>query len=153
MQDKWKQTPYPMWFLRRGDSKSSNGNEVYNCWCQSLIMNPLPLTKWYIDYWLFFNSILLSCSASRYIASCILHACLSVFLSCLLYLVVLICLAGRTHICLAGRTHFGQKLTESTNRNFQVRVLSQLISRIAKALINSLWFIGDFRSKILRGYL
>ena len=28
MHDKWKQTPYPIWFLRRYDSKLSNGNEV-----------------------------------------------------------------------------------------------------------------------------
>ena len=31
MHDKWKQTPYPIWFLRCCGSKSSNGNEVlYN---------------------------------------------------------------------------------------------------------------------------
>ena len=28
MQDKWKQTSYPIWLLRRCDSKPSNGNEV-----------------------------------------------------------------------------------------------------------------------------
>ena len=27
MHDKWKQTPYAIWFLRRCNSKSSNGNE------------------------------------------------------------------------------------------------------------------------------
>ena len=27
MHDKWKETHYPIWFLRRCDSKSSNGNE------------------------------------------------------------------------------------------------------------------------------
>ena len=27
MHDQWKQTPYPIWFLRRCDSKPSNGNE------------------------------------------------------------------------------------------------------------------------------
>ena len=29
MREKWKQTPFPIWFLRRYDRKSSNGNEVY----------------------------------------------------------------------------------------------------------------------------
>ena len=37
MHDKWRQTPYPIWFLRRCDNKSSNGNEVltllkYSLW-------------------------------------------------------------------------------------------------------------------------
>ena len=28
MHDQWKQTPYQIWFLRRCDIKSSNGNEA-----------------------------------------------------------------------------------------------------------------------------
>ena len=50
----------------------------------------------------FFTSILLSCSVVCYLAICILRACLSVCLY------------------LSWPPHFRQKLTESTNGNFQV---------------------------------
>ena len=38
MHDKWKQTPHPIWFLRRCDSKSSNGNEGSHFYVQQRII-------------------------------------------------------------------------------------------------------------------